>query len=206
MSPRTKEQNDQIRDKRIRQMLEAAAEVYMAKGMAMEMRDIADKAALGYGTAYHYYRNKLDLLHDMLEEAVDLAKAAADDSLGSQGEPEMRLRRHFHKLTELWTERTSVYILYKLIADNFHHLPDERFALLYDRFQAELYQPVARTMREWAQGHPDPEKLANWTLGALVGSAGVYKHYRRFDDSAAEAVDLWFDGLRSTIGSAERQQ
>lgn len=191
---------------RIRQMLEAAAEVYMAKGMAMEMRDVADKAALGYGTVYHYYRNKLDLLHDMLEEAIDTAKSAADDCLGGEGEPETRLRRHFHRLTDLWTERTSVYILYKLIADNFHHLPDDRFHRLYGRFQEELYQPVARAMREWAQSHPDPEKLANWTLGAMVGSVGVYKHYRRADDSATDAVDLWFDGLRTMVDGAGQQR
>ncbi len=74
MTPRTKEQNEQIRIRRMAQILKAAADVYLDKGMLMEIRDVAAEAGLGYGTVYHYYKNKADVLHDLLAQAMNRAE------------------------------------------------------------------------------------------------------------------------------------
>lgn len=73
MTPRTKEQNEQIRLRRMKQILKAAAEVYLDKSMLMEIRDVAAAAGLGYGTVYHYYNNKSDLLYDLLSQGLERA-------------------------------------------------------------------------------------------------------------------------------------
>ncbi|WP_435925052.1 TetR family transcriptional regulator [Paenibacillus sp. DYY-L-2] len=73
MTPRTKEQNEQIRLRRMKQILKAAADVYLDKNMLMEIRDVAAAAGLGYGTVYHYYNNKSDLLYDLLLQGLERA-------------------------------------------------------------------------------------------------------------------------------------
>lgn len=196
MSPRTKEQNDEIREKRIRQILEAAAEVYLVKGVTMEIRDVSDRAALGYGTVYHYYRNKHELLRDMLWQAFEEAKAVTETALLQQpvAPPAQRLRSYGRRMMRLWVERTSAFILYKMIADNFHPMTSERFPGLYERFQAELYGPVAQAIRDGA-AHPNPEKLANMMIGSLIGCAGLYIHHRHMEIDLDEAVDVWLAGI-----------
>ncbi|MGN7765697.1 TetR/AcrR family transcriptional regulator [Paenibacillus sp. 22594] len=71
MSPRTKEQNEDIRLRRLAQIRKAAADVFLNKGLLLEIRDVATHAGLGYGTVYHYYSNKGDLLHDLLWDALE---------------------------------------------------------------------------------------------------------------------------------------
>ncbi|AWP29593.1 TetR/AcrR family transcriptional regulator [Paenibacillus glucanolyticus] len=73
MTPRTKEQNEEIRLRRLAQIRKAAADVFLNKGPLLEIRDVAAQAGLGYGTVYHYYSNKGDLLHDLLWDALDRA-------------------------------------------------------------------------------------------------------------------------------------
>jgi AcrR family transcriptional regulator len=73
MSPRTKEQNEEIRLRRLAQIQKAAADVFLNKGPLLEIRDVAVQAGLGYGTVYHYYSNKGNLLHDLLWDALERA-------------------------------------------------------------------------------------------------------------------------------------
>ncbi|MEC0128951.1 TetR/AcrR family transcriptional regulator [Paenibacillus pabuli] len=73
MTPRTKEQNEEIRLRRLAQIRRAAADVFLNKGPLLEIRDVATQAGLGYGTVYHYYSNKGDLLHDLLWDALERA-------------------------------------------------------------------------------------------------------------------------------------
>ncbi|MGO4546364.1 TetR/AcrR family transcriptional regulator [Paenibacillus sp. 2TAB23] len=74
MTPRTKEQNEEIRLRRLAQIRIAAADVFLNKGPLLEIRDVAAQAGLGYGTVYHYYSNKGDLLNDLLWDALVRAR------------------------------------------------------------------------------------------------------------------------------------
>lgn len=81
MTPRTKEQNEEIRLRRLAQIRKAAADVFLNKGPLLEIRDVAAQAGLGYGTVYHYYSNKGDLLYDLLWDAVERAGGWMDAPL-----------------------------------------------------------------------------------------------------------------------------
>lgn len=83
MTPRTKEQNEEIRLRRLAQIRTAAADVFLDKGPLLEIRDVAAQAGLGYGTVYHYYSNKGDLLHDLLWDALERAGAWLEAPLKS---------------------------------------------------------------------------------------------------------------------------
>ncbi len=80
MTPRTKEQNEELRLRRLVQIRKAAADVFLTKGPLLEIRDVAQQAGLGYGTVYHYYTNKGDLLHDLLWDALERAAGWLDTS------------------------------------------------------------------------------------------------------------------------------
>lgn len=87
MTPRTKEQNEEIRLRRLAQIRKAAADVFLNKGSLLEIRDVAIEAGLGYGTVYHYYSNKGDLLHDLLWDALErVGGAPVDPHTSTSGE------------------------------------------------------------------------------------------------------------------------
>lgn len=67
MSPRTKEQNEQIRQERRAQILDAARQVFAEQGFhAAKMSDIAQAIGVSQGTLYHYFRSKDDLFMALL--------------------------------------------------------------------------------------------------------------------------------------------
>ena len=67
MSPRTREQNEQIRRERRAQILEAARQVFAERGFhATKMSDIAQSIGVSQGTLYHYFRSKDDLFLALL--------------------------------------------------------------------------------------------------------------------------------------------
>src|SRR5215218_6134927 len=66
-----------------RRILEAAAEVFAERGLAVTMDDIADHAGVGVGTVYRRFPNKdllIDaLLEDRLAELVAMAERAQEE-------------------------------------------------------------------------------------------------------------------------------
>lgn len=72
MSPRTDKQNELIREQRKQEILQAAIEVYVAKGYsAATLSDIADQAGLAHGLVYYYFKNKKRLFRELYESMMD---------------------------------------------------------------------------------------------------------------------------------------
>lgn len=75
MSPRTKEQNEQIRKQRKQEILNAAIRVYVDKGYAAsEMADIANQAGLAHGLVFYYFKNKKNLFRELYEYMMEESK------------------------------------------------------------------------------------------------------------------------------------
>jgi len=193
MSPRTKEQNEEIRATRVRQMLRAAAQVYVDKGITMEMRDVAAQAALGYGTVYHYYKNKYELFDEMLWSAFEQAKSVTETALG-EGPGLEKLRKYIVLMLRQWSEELSVFILYKMSSENYHQMPGGRYRELSERFHEELYVPLVDVLREFVGGR-SPEKAANMLIGSLVGYAGLHIHHRHEEMDGDEAANTLLTGI-----------
>ncbi|WP_413371871.1 TetR/AcrR family transcriptional regulator [Paenibacillus taichungensis] len=169
MTPRTKEQNEEIRLRRLAQIRKAAADVFLNKGPLLEIRDVAVQAGLGYGTVYHYYSNKGDLLHDLLWDALERAgewpEAPRTSALGEElagghfdlAAVDSRSRSHETpasaelgtvaaasvRLLQLWAEDHALYLLYKLALEGFASLPEARSTKLTAAFQDEVLAPFA---------------------------------------------------------------
>lgn len=197
MSPRTKEQNDAIREMRMNQIMQAAAEVYLEKGIQLEIRDVAVKAELGYGTVYHYYKNKHMLLEDLLWDALSRTESAVqaaltgDDGSANTAKPFSRL------LLRKCIQDPSVFILLKSVADNFHHFPGNRFIKLFAEFQERIYSPFVEMIREGIDSQ-SPEKTANLIFGSLVGCAALNIHHNMQSEMDVEGfVDMVYSGIQS---------
>ena len=195
MSPRTKEQNDAIRETRMNQIMQAAAEVYLEKGIQLEIRDVAVQAELGYGTVYHYYKNKHMLLEDLLWEALDRTESAVRPALTENEDRLLQAKSFSRLLLQRCIEDPSVFILLKTVADNFHHFPGNRFGKLFAEFQERIYLPFVERIRE-GTGSPAPEKTANLLFGSLVGCAALNIHHHMQSEMDADGiVAMIFSGI-----------
>ncbi|OBZ17226.1 TetR/AcrR family transcriptional regulator [Bacillus sp. FJAT-26390] len=197
MSPRTKEQNDAIREMRMHQIMQAAAEVYLEKGIQLEIRDVAVKAELGYGTVYHYYKNKHMLLEDLLWDALNRTESAVMPALTGDGGNLLKAESFSRLLLRKCIQDLSVFILLKTVSDNFHHFPGKRFIKLFSDFQERIYLPFVEMIREGI-GSKSPEKTANLIFGSLVGCAALNIHHNMRNEMEAEdIVDMIFSGIQS---------
>lgn len=197
MSPRTKEQNDAIREMRMNQIMQAAAEVYLEKGIQLEIRDVAVKAELGYGTVYHYYKNKHMLLEDLLWDALDRTESAVLPALTGDGGSLLKAESFSRLLLQKCIQDPSVFILLKTVADNFHHFPGNRFIKLSDHFQERIYLPFVQMIREGI-GSKSPEKTANLIFGSLVGCTALNIHHNMPHEMDVDGiVDMIFSGIQA---------
>ncbi|WP_207952272.1 TetR/AcrR family transcriptional regulator [Paenibacillus turpanensis] len=78
MSPRTKEQNEEIRRQRMQQIMQAAILVYAEKGYAAsEIGEVAERAGLARGLVYHYFKSKQALFQELYETMMERTQQRA---------------------------------------------------------------------------------------------------------------------------------
>lgn len=96
MSPRKKEANQELRDKRRAQILDAALSAYIERGFnGTDMDLVAERAGLAKGLVYYYFKTKLELFRAMFEDAFNASIAANRAMLEANAEkdPVRRLAR-----------------------------------------------------------------------------------------------------------------
>ncbi|WP_282939098.1 TetR/AcrR family transcriptional regulator [Paenibacillus sp. RC67] len=200
MTPRTVEQNDAIRKQRIAQIRNTAVEVYLEKGMQMEMGDIARKAGLGRGTVYHYYNNKLHLVEDLLLEAFEEAALVTAKTMQSSEPPLVRLEQYAALQLESWLRQPFGYILFK---NWFHSEPIVVYyndRLLAD-FHARLYKPVLEAVEEGIRlgqiAAMQPSTTVSVFFAALIGATGTYIGNK--DSSSSTNRDEWIRDVTTVL-------
>jgi TetR/AcrR family transcriptional regulator len=100
MDKRSNDQNEQIREERKKQILDAALDVYVQKGYAWaEASDVAERAGLKRGLVYYYFKTKQELFQSlfslMIEKSRDFAK---HNLLDAKGTPSERLLNYARQL------------------------------------------------------------------------------------------------------------
>ena len=85
--PRNEEQNQELRDIRKEQILQAALVVFARRGMvATKISDIAKEAGLSHGLVYHYFTSKEEIFSILVKRAADSSVAVihrANEQLGT---------------------------------------------------------------------------------------------------------------------------
>lgn len=76
MSPRNKEQNEQVRQARRQEILDAALTVYVRLGYnGTDMDIVAAEAGVAKGLMYYYFKTKRELFRAMFEDVMEKAMA-----------------------------------------------------------------------------------------------------------------------------------
>lgn len=79
MSPRTKEQNQAIREQTRQQIIDAAFELFANEGFTRtSISSIASKAAVSKGLIYHYFSSKKAILDAIAEQLTGLGEQLVD--------------------------------------------------------------------------------------------------------------------------------
>lgn len=196
MTPRTREQNEEIRRVRMTQIINAAADVYLDKGMLMEVRDVAQQAGLGYGTVYHYYKNKGDLLHDLLGQAMERASDLMYDIATHGNSTQRELKSVVVSLMEHWAQDHAMYLLSKLQCDDFRSLPGEQAVQLSAAYQEKMTLPLARIIGyATSSSLSDAKRKAQMLLAAMTGCALAPLSRGSLREDAADIADFLCEGL-----------
>lgn len=159
------------------EILEAAIEVFSAKGYAgASLQDVADAVGLLKGSLYHYISSKESLLSRIFEEAHEQAKVlmAAVDDLALP--PDEHLREFVRQLTLFYLHNRARASLY--FSEWRHLTGEDRETVLRQRGEFETYvRGVLSRAKKAGMTRPDLDvKLATFYLLAAVN--GVLVWYR----------------------------
>ncbi|MNP04818.1 Bacterial regulatory protein, tetR family [compost metagenome] len=200
MTPRTKEQNEVIRIRRIAQIVKAAADVHLDKGVLMEIRDVAAAAGLGYGTVYHYYKSKTDLLHDVLWQAMERAAVQMQDLANAGNAASVHSGNYTHlgtELLKLWARDHGLYLLCQLGGDHFRSLPEQFAGALTVAYHENMLRPIAAMIEsgtEIKESGASPPRQAELLLAALTGCALLPLRRGTLHTEAEQIAGFLFEG------------
>lgn len=102
-SPATPKRSDARRNEK--SLLDAAAEVFVARGVDAPVREIAARAGVGMGTIYRHFPTRSELVVAVYRHQVDALAAAAADLLEGDAAPSAALRS--------WMDRFADFLVTK---------------------------------------------------------------------------------------------
>jgi AcrR family transcriptional regulator len=177
MAPKTREQNEEIRQKTTGSIKEAALELFGKFGYhSTSISQIAKAAGVSKGLMYNYFEGKEALLHEILLEAVDEGEELMKVALSYSDDP-------YEQLEQI------VDISIKWVTENLHH-----WKLLTSlAFQMDVLKGLESVMQEKQEiavkqmvdlfqrmGVEKPLEEA-MTFGAILD--GMMLHYMQMEDN-----------------------
>ena len=172
MSPKSKEQFAQIRQRSRDTILQTALELFAHYGYHnTSMQKIAKAAGISKGLIYNYFDNKEGLLHQIVNKAMDEGDQLMNQTLDDPAnKPKQRLEALIHAAVDAVKKDLHYYKL--LAALSFQ-------AEVLDNFKEELHQKnqealarLANVLQEMECPQPLKEAMA---LAALLD--GIVLHY-----------------------------
>lgn len=93
MTMNKEDRNQQLRDERRGEILQAALGVFAHKGfVATKISDIARKAGMSHGLVYHYFRSKDEIFTELVARAFEVSLGTIAYAVQSAGDPLERIR------------------------------------------------------------------------------------------------------------------
>ncbi|MGP7815715.1 TetR/AcrR family transcriptional regulator [Niallia sp. 01092] len=168
MSPRTKEQNEEIRRQRKQEILQAAILVYADKGYsATEVGDIAAKAGLARGLVYHYFENKQALFRELYEHMMGKTKRTTVSHFEQKGSALELLSEYARLVCRKVLEEPAISRFYMRISLDIHFLyTEEQFSSF--EWVKDFIQPMTSTIEKGMkqgtirQGNPSLIAMQFW--------------------------------------------
>lgn len=144
MSPRTREQNEQIRSQRKQEILQAAIRVYADKGYAAsEIGDVAVQAGLARGLVYYYFKDKQALFRELYEFMMEESRRFTVTHFSQDGSIFALFQTYARAICERVLVNPAITRFYSRISLDMHHL--------YEPEQASPFEWVRGFMHQMAQ-------------------------------------------------------
>lgn len=162
MSPRTAEQNEEIRQQTHKQIIDAAFELFANEGYAKtSIAAVAKNAGISKGLIYHYFDSKQAILEAIFDQLVEIGEKVTD--FPADFGPADKIRQTLERTFEFIENETNTGRLMISLA-----IQQEAFSSLKEKLgkvqeqQLELYKEIM-----WDLGYEQPE-LEAYQLGAIM--------------------------------------
>ncbi|MCU4183271.1 TetR/AcrR family transcriptional regulator [Acidiferrimicrobium sp. IK] len=173
-----------------RQILDAAAETFAAKGYeATSIRDVADAVGMLGGSLYYYIKTKEDLLYALIDDfhqvgMEEVARAEVEAAAaGHAGDPLAMLRAVCVRHAEVNVRsRTLSTVFY----NDFRHLGAERKQHIVDSRRTHQHRIEELIVQAQAAGEVPPDLDARLTALAML--------------SMLNATNTWYQADKDTSG------
>ena len=115
---RNEQKNEQMRTETIKKILESASTVFAAKGRAATMADIAEKAQISQGLAYHYFKSKEEIYATLIKQVAKADGGPVQRVNKVQGTPGQRLTLLITNMLEASRQNPGIsQIMYNALED-----------------------------------------------------------------------------------------
>ena len=185
MSPRTKEQFEEIRQKSMQAIKEAALELFAHKGyFSTSISQIAKEAGVSKGLLYNYFENKEALLEYIIMEVVNMGEEMMTALVKSEVSPAEKLR----EITAFSFELVQGNIHYWKLLTSLAFQTDALESLMPMLKQKQQLMMDAMTQLFDEMGCERPEEEA-FLYGAVMD--GVMLHFMQMDNYPVEKMKAY---------------
>lgn len=177
MSPRTKEQFEEIRRKSIEAIKNAALELFARNGYkSTSISQIAREAGVSKGLLYNYFDSKEALLHDIIMAAVDMGEELMGQILSSKADA----AEQFQSMTEMAFSIVQKDIHYWKLMTSLAFQTDVLAGFMPElkKKQEEAVATMADIFRRLGAEQPEQEALF---YGAVMD--GIMLHYMQMEEN-----------------------
>lgn len=206
MSPRSKEQNEELRKQRAQEIMQAAILVYADKGYAAsEIGEVAERAGLARGLVYHYFKNKQTLFRELYEYMMDKSQSFTKSHFAQEGSVMELFAAYARIVCNQVLEAPAVSRFYMRISLDVHYLyTPEQFSPLewVKEFMQPMTQAIEKGIRQNTIRQGDAKLMAMQFWGAI--SQGMA--YLDQKQAALSMEDSSFDPLNTEHVEAVLEQ
>ncbi|MDI9519294.1 MAG: TetR/AcrR family transcriptional regulator [Bacillota bacterium] len=129
-----------IKEKRKKEILDAAKRVFLSKGFeSTTMEDIISETSLSRGGFYYYYNNTVDILHDLMREGMAFRMSKMNEFMANypKGLDKNALAEMLVDKMLGQGELMSIYVIYLQAIKNNKELKNLYSVLLEETFFSE---------------------------------------------------------------------
>lgn len=158
-------------ERRYEQVTAAAARCIVEKGLAnMSVKDIAQKAEVSTGVLYYYFKNKEDLLLQVIKRAFQTSHEQVMNTVEPLSSPLDKLKTHLDNILAVPRDNTDFFIVLLNYLGEAQHDPE--LQVIVRKFFRNLRGYVERYLREGVeQGEFDAARIHH--LPVLLYSLGL---------------------------------
>lgn len=185
--PRSPEQNQAIREKRMQQILEAALIVFNEKGYhGAEMGAIARQAGLGRGLIYYYFKDKQDVYLHLIRMTLRGWKEEMEPYLRSGGSVADQLGEVLKRSCSICLEYPEISYFHQTLSRDVKVIFPDREQEVYQCYEENVWKPVRALIRKGVKKGEiriPPELAERFFFSVLFGAVN---HECKLDKSWLE--------------------